>query len=374
VGAKGEKVYFMPFVPNSCSAAPHPSAAPTPTFRPRNPARVGLVALLALVAAVVLTGCIKVDMNLALHEDDTASGTVLFAIQDSVAQQLGTTPDALWTQVEQEITQDWPAGTVREPYASDGYTGSEMTIPAAPIAAFEDVTGQPLSIQRQGDEFFISGELDLNHLALEEGAQQQWIENMQAQISITCPGRIIEANGTVTGNTVSWTPTTDGLNQFSARCEAVADLAPTEIESPMDIAGTVVGPAVAAAEEGVPRWIPALGIAFVLGLAALAWALWRHSHRHEEEYLGLAQFDEAGREHFAEHEGYGEAEAHRVFPGGHPEYPVGHPEYPVGHPEYAVGHPEYPVGHSDPETHIDYEALNEFNVPLVDEDDDLPRL
>jgi len=299
VGAKGEKVWFMPFVPSACSASPHPAAASTPTAKPRNPVRAGLVTLLLLVAAVVLTGCIKVDLNLALHEDNTASGTVLFAVQDSVAQQLGTTPADLWAQVEGEITQDWPAGTQREPYASGGYTGTRLTIPDAPLAEMDDVTGQPLSIQRQGDEFFISGEMDLNQLALEEGAQQQWIEGMQAQISITCPGRVTETNGTVTGNTVTWTPTTDGVNQFTARCDAVPDLAPTDMT---DVAGPAVaateGATAAPIEEGVPRWIPALGLGFVLALAALAWALWHRSHQHEQEYLGLAQFDDAAHGQF----------------------------------------------------------------------------
>lgn len=288
----------MPFVPTSCDAVVSTLGASTaplhaPQAKPRNPVRIGLFSLLMLVAAVVLSGCLKIDMHIGLHSDDTADGTALFAVQDSVAQQLGTTPEDLWAQVEQEVIQDWPAGTVREPYAAGGYTGTRLTIPAAPLAAFEDVTGQPLSIQRQGDEFYISGEIDLDQLALEEGAQQQWIQGMQAQISITCPGPVTESNGTVTGNTVTWNPTPEGLHQFTARCDAVGGATPV---------AEVTTPVVAeAASEGVPRWIPALGVALLLGFAALAWALWRHSHRHEQEYLGLAQFDDATHGAFGEH-------------------------------------------------------------------------
>ncbi|WP_284328022.1 LppM family (lipo)protein [Demequina litorisediminis] len=43
----------------------------------------------ALVSALVLSGCIRVDMNITLNEDDTVSGDMVMAVQEGAGEPAG---------------------------------------------------------------------------------------------------------------------------------------------------------------------------------------------------------------------------------------------------------------------------------------------
>ncbi|WP_435738254.1 hypothetical protein V5D56_06600 [Cellulosimicrobium sp. PMB13] len=169
-------------------------------------------------------------MDLTLNEDDTADGTIVMAISDETAEALGQDPQALWDQMGSEMEGDLPPGATQEPYAEDGYTGTRMTYSGQPIADMSTGATDELSITREGDEFVVSGSMDMSDQELgldgtdpeSDEMTRQMMEGFEFSISITFPGEVGETNGQVDGNTVTWTPVMGEVTEISARGSAVA--------------------------------------------------------------------------------------------------------------------------------------------------------
>ncbi|MCB7135106.1 LppM family (lipo)protein [Cellulosimicrobium marinum] len=191
--------------------------------------RLGIGALFATLA-LFLAGCMKMDMNLTLNEDDTADGTIIMAFSDEFAESLGQDPQALWDQMGSEMESDLPPGATQEPYAEDGYTGTKMTYTGQPISEMSTGSADELSITREGDEFVVSGTMDMSdeELGLDgsdpstDEMTRQMMDGFEVIISITFPGEVGETNGEVDGNTVTWRPVMGEVNEISARGSAVA--------------------------------------------------------------------------------------------------------------------------------------------------------
>jgi hypothetical protein len=173
----------------------------------------------------LLTGCLKLTMDLDVAADDTVSGTAVFAFDDDILELAGGTfDDALGGE---SIVPSDVEGVSVEPYAEDGFTGQEITFDAVPLAEFnqEGAGGDSLSIVREGDTFVVDGALDL---AMEdvptEGVPfdpQQMFEDAEIRIALTFPGEVSSTNGEVDGTTVTWTPTVGERTELNAVASAV---------------------------------------------------------------------------------------------------------------------------------------------------------
>jgi hypothetical protein len=192
--------------------------------------RLGLGALLATLALLV-AGCMRIDMALTLNEDDTVDGSAVMAISDEVARAAGQDPQALWDQLGGQMESGLPPGATQEPYAEDGYTGTRLTYTDQPISQMSSTGGtDPLSITREGDDFVVSGEMDLSDEELgidgtdpqSDEMTRQMMEGFDVRISVTFPGEVGETNGEVDGSTVTWTPVLGEVTEISARGSAVA--------------------------------------------------------------------------------------------------------------------------------------------------------
>ncbi|MBD5785135.1 hypothetical protein IF650_02980 [Cellulosimicrobium terreum] len=190
--------------------------------------RIGISALFATLA-LLLSSCMRVDMNLTLHEDDTADGTIIMAISDEAAETLGMDPQEMWDQMGSEMESDMPEGATQEPYAEDGYTGTKMTYAGQPISEMSTGGAEELSITREGDEFVVSGTMDMTGEEFDPstGDEQademtrQMMEGFEVRISVTFPGEVGETNGEVDGTTVTWSPVMGETNEISARGSAI---------------------------------------------------------------------------------------------------------------------------------------------------------
>jgi hypothetical protein len=183
--------------------------------RARTASRIGAFAALALL----LTGCIKLNMNLGINTDDTVSGTVQFGLQKELLELTGqSAEDLLGTAAP--FPSDAPGVTVA-PFDDGEFVGQEFTFENVPLAEFNSqgaagatgVTGagDALNIRREGDTFVVTGVLDLSGgLSGATGplgaSAQQFLESADIRISITFPGAVVDSNGTVEGNTVTYTP------------------------------------------------------------------------------------------------------------------------------------------------------------------------
>ena len=188
-------------------------------MRPLRPARV---AVLAAVTALALSGCIKLDMDLTVSGDDTVSGAVIFAIDDSFADLPGVDPKDLF---DGTSPVDQPsAGSVREEsYEADGKVGTRLVFEGVPIEEFSQGEGEDaLRITRQGETYVVTGSLDLTGDETAAGADGAdgadgtagetppvdlgAITDAEVRVAITFPGAVISSNGDVDGNTVVWEP------------------------------------------------------------------------------------------------------------------------------------------------------------------------
>ena len=174
----------------------------------------------------LLTGCLKLTMDVDVASDDTVSGTAIFAVdRDILELSGGTFDDAIG---EGSIVPPDVEGVTVEPYEDDGFAGQEITLDGVALDAFNQGEGEDaLSIRRQGDTFVVSGALDLAmDDAQTEGVPfdpQQMFDEADIRITLSFPGEVLSSNGEVDGNTVTWTPAVGERTQLDAVASAIDD-------------------------------------------------------------------------------------------------------------------------------------------------------
>jgi hypothetical protein len=213
--------------------------------RARTVWRIG--AFLALV--FLMTGCIKLNMNLGINSDDTVSGTVEFGVQKELL-------DLTGQNVEDLLGSDAPfpsnaPGVTVEPFDDGEFAGQQFIFEDLPIEEFNSggiaeasgatsVTGagDTLQIARQGDTFVVTGVLDLSTgLSGVTGpfggtGGAQFFESADIKIAITFPGEVLQApDGQIDGNTVTYVP------EFGERLEINATGSAVDNGEAADVVG-----------------------------------------------------------------------------------------------------------------------------------------
>ncbi|MDO8122654.1 hypothetical protein Q6346_15200 [Isoptericola sp. b490] len=256
---------------------------------------------LGLVSALALTGCMKITTDLTLKPDNTGSMSMVMAISDEFAQSMGMDPQEMWDQMGSDMATDAPEGADQQPYAEDGYTGVRYTLAEAPI---DQLSTPDLTIERDGDDYVVTGTMDLSDTgsgvdtsATEDPTTQAFLDSFVVEVSVTFPGAVGENNGTVDGNTVTWRPPYGEVTEMSARgsavpggsagagSEATTSASPSQEASPSDEAAAdetpapsdeATEPTVTAADEdaassGFPWWILVVaGVVLVAAIAGIA--------------------------------------------------------------------------------------------------------
>ncbi|MFD6179406.1 MULTISPECIES: LppM family (lipo)protein [unclassified Isoptericola] len=218
----------------------------TPARGPVRRLRTAIAALLAAVGLLALAGCMKVDMDMTLSEDDTVSGTMIMAVSNSLAETMGMEPGELWKQAGGELSQNLPEGASQEPWSDDDYTGTKYTFTDAPIDQISGEGGEDLSITRDGDDYVVDGTLDLAQGADQLKSLPQKVQDaFDVRLAITFPGAVSDATGAIDGTTVTWTPQVGEKTEIHAVGSAEAD-------------------------NGFPWWI----VGLVVGLVVIGLVVW----------------------------------------------------------------------------------------------------
>ncbi|HEX5936555.1 MAG TPA: hypothetical protein VFZ75_02520 [Actinomycetota bacterium] len=185
-------------------------------------ARVLGVAALALL----LAGCFRVDMDVEVSPEDTVSGTAVIAVDESLVELSGQSADEIFSDVD---SSDLPEGASFDDYSEDGFVGQQITFEDVPLEEFTSSDtlsgsglGEELSIVREGDEFVVTGALDMSGEQFTgTDIPQQFLENFEFTISITFPGEVTQSTGEVDGNTVTWEPKVGENTPIEARASAI---------------------------------------------------------------------------------------------------------------------------------------------------------
>jgi len=204
----------------------------------------------AFVALVFLmTGCIKLNMNLGINSDNTVSGTVEFGVQKELLDLTGQNVEDLLGS-DSPFATDAPGVTV-EPFDDGEFAGQQFIFEDLPIEEFNSGgvagasgatagtgAGDELQIERQGDTFVVTGLLDLSSsLSGVTGpfggtGGAQFFESADIKIAITFPGEVLEApGGEIDGNTVTYLP------KFGERLEINATGSAVDNGEAADVAG-----------------------------------------------------------------------------------------------------------------------------------------
>jgi hypothetical protein len=184
-------------------------------------ARIGAFAALALL----LSGCIKLTMDLQVNSDDTVSGTIQLGIQKELLELSGgSVQDILGS--DSPFPSDAPGVTVEE-FDDGEFAGQQFNFDSVPIAEFQTPDDpDALNITRQGDTFVVNGVLDMSGASGASGlgaTGAELFESAVIQITITFPGDVQQASGTIDGNSVTWEPVFGERLEITATASAIDD-------------------------------------------------------------------------------------------------------------------------------------------------------
>jgi hypothetical protein len=188
--------------------------------------RLALRSLALAAMALLLASCFKVDMNLDVSQDNTVSGSAVIAVDKQLVALSGQNVDDLFKNADPT---NLPPGASIAPYDDGDFVGQEITFDSVPLEKFSGANdpltgaGEELSITRQGDEFHVSGNLDMSGREFTGNDQipQPILDSFEFVISITFPGEVKSATGEIDGNTVTWEPKFGENNRIEAVASAI---------------------------------------------------------------------------------------------------------------------------------------------------------
>ena len=154
-------------------------------------------AALAAVALLSLSGCLKMEMQFTLHEDDTVDGSIVMAVQKGVGESFGMSDEDVLAQMESEGSFEDIEGGTTEPYDDGEFVGTKVTFDAEPLSELEQQDAG-FTLMREGDEFVVGGEFDTGE------EDMSMLSGADVTLAVTFPGEVTEHNGTLEGTTVTW--------------------------------------------------------------------------------------------------------------------------------------------------------------------------
>lgn len=194
----------------------------------------------AAVIVVALSGCMKVDIDLKLKSNNTVDGTMILAMNASLAQLAGQDPKALADELNKQVLagENGPKNARTEAYSDGTFVGTKITFLNEPISTFNGSTNSSgasptagttgsddLKITRDGDDFVVTGSFDATAASVggDTGTDLSSLSNgAQLLVAITFPGEVKEHNGTLKDRTVTWTPKIGEKIDMHARGSAVS--------------------------------------------------------------------------------------------------------------------------------------------------------
>jgi len=162
------------------------------------------VALLTALCAIVLTGCIRVEMSFTVDEDGSGAVEMVVAVDESLLTAADESPDDMLGDVD-----DLPPGAVVDAYREDGFVGQRITVPVADmelaaesLGGADDMTDAvDFGFVREGDGWRFT--MDAPPLGEElAGANGDFTAGMTAaivntaefRVRVSLPGEISEHN------------------------------------------------------------------------------------------------------------------------------------------------------------------------------------
>lgn len=188
-------------------------------------ATVGLVSL--------LSGCIKMDMDMKLSKDEKISGTMIVGFQKSLLEMMGQTKEEFLK--DMKMGEGMPKGSKVKTYDKDGYIGQEVSFKDLPASELNNLgnaakgataaaggdakssSKDDLKLAKVKGKWVMTGTMDLSAAAGDTGGAKPkagepdmsaLMKGFKIRIKMTFPGKVVEHDkwGKVKGNSVEWNP------------------------------------------------------------------------------------------------------------------------------------------------------------------------
>ena len=165
-------------------------------------------AAVALLLALTLSGCIKMDVDLTL-DGDKADGSMIIGVNRALLNLTGSSVEQFLAEID--AGDDIPEGATTRPYEDDVYVGQEYLLDDVDITELDN---EVISINHDAEAgiYEVTGEMDMTEL----GPEASELGDFDVSVSITFPGEVTDHNGTLDGQTVTWTPVLGEVNEMHA--------------------------------------------------------------------------------------------------------------------------------------------------------------
>jgi hypothetical protein len=153
-------------------------------------------------------------MALEINKDSTVSGTMIFALVDSLAAMGSDSQDN--TSPTDSFVSPTAKGVTVSTYKQGGYTGQKFTLDHVPFSEFGSTKGadSDFKITESEMRFLFRGLLDLSSGDASTGGNE-WgdalaksISSAEVKISIKFPAKVVKSTGEISkdGKSVTWYP------------------------------------------------------------------------------------------------------------------------------------------------------------------------
>jgi hypothetical protein len=188
-----------------------------------------LLIVAVLLLAGLLGGCARVTARLAVSTEDTVMGELVFATPAKSKDDRGPTVT---------LPPDLAPDVQVSAYSQDGYTGSLLRFSGLSFAQMAALTRATFpagdraqfNLRRVGGRVLVTGSVDLTNVT---------VDKADFALTMSFPGRIVDANGEIDSDTVSWTFTPGEVGAIRATVAYADPGAPSVLNWTFGLAGAV---------------------------------------------------------------------------------------------------------------------------------------
>ncbi|WP_415645774.1 LppM family (lipo)protein [Stackebrandtia soli] len=181
-------------------------------------ARAGRAIVALGVTLLVLTGCMRVDMNVTINADDTITGHYVIALTEEVMNDLAEFGDSAdpFAKLEEPFPGDTVVDEYREEVDGEVYVGKKLSFENISFDDFlgamndsdnaDGTGGGKFSIERSGGDFVFAVTLDSENTTEYPGLVAEMADDIHFMITVTFPGEVSDTNGELSNGdrTVTW--------------------------------------------------------------------------------------------------------------------------------------------------------------------------
>jgi hypothetical protein len=183
-----------------------------------------LLSVVGIISScLLLTSCIKMDVNLVINKDATVSGSMIFAVADSLAElgAGGANANSSESNPLEDSINTKAKGVTESVYKSNGYTGTKYTFDRIPFEEFNKGNSggeNEFKLIKDGNRLTVKGLIDFSQTdsgdsssdlgALGDEFAKSITSSFDINIAVKFPVKVLKSTGKISddGMTVSWKP------------------------------------------------------------------------------------------------------------------------------------------------------------------------